>query len=160
MNGYQISGEIGKKLRKKGLKLATAESCTGGLIGHLLTQISGSSDYFLGGLISYSNDVKNSHLKVSQSTLKRFGAVSPQTAKAMALGARKSFKSDVALATTGIAGPLGGTRTKPVGLVYLGIAGKKGSLTEKKIFKGSRLQIKKQAAEWALKRLWVFIKNG
>lgn len=157
MNSYQLSQAIGKKLNAKGLTLSVAESCTGGLISHTLTNISGSSDYFLGGLIAYSNMMKQRQLKVPESILKRYGAVSAETAVAMVQGVRKVLKSDIALATTGIAGPTGGSKAKPVGLVYLGLANQDHSLSFKKVFLGSRLQIKQQATQWALKKLHGFI---
>ena len=157
MNAAKLSKSIGKKLREKGLTLSVAESCTGGLIGHLLTQTPGSSDYFLGGVVAYSNPVKEKQLKVAQSILKQHGAVSAQTAAAMSKGALKIFKSDVAVAVTGIAGPDGGTKAKPVGLVWIGLADKRDLMTFKKIFRGSRTQIKNRAAQWTLKKLDEFI---
>lgn len=110
------------KLRERGLTLATAESCTGGLIGGRITSISGSSDVYLGGAVTYSNDLKMQILGVKRETLDKFGAVSRETAAEMAEGIRRVSGSDIAVSVTGIAGPGGGTETKPVGLVYIGVS--------------------------------------
>ncbi len=157
MNTSLLSKKIGERLLKKGLTLSTAESCTGGLVGHLLTQVAGSSDYYLGGVIAYSNQVKQHQLKVPATTLKRYGAVSSQTARELSKGCRQLFKSDLSLSITGIAGPTGGTKSKPVGLVYFGFTRATQTKHFKKIFKGTRTQVKKQAAEWALKKVYGFI---
>ncbi len=113
------ASEILNICRKKGLKLATAESCTGGLISALFTEIAGSSDVFDRGFVTYSNEAKNELLGVPQEMLAEFGAVSEQTAKAMAQGALKNSNASVVIAVTGIAGPGGGSTDKPVGLVHL-----------------------------------------
>jgi PncC family amidohydrolase len=105
-----------------GLSVATAESCTGGLVGHVITQIDGSSGYYLGGAVSYSDALKRSVLGVPAEMLERHGAVSAQVARAMADGARQAFGADVAVSVTGIAGPGGGSEAKPVGLVYVAVA--------------------------------------
>jgi nicotinamide-nucleotide amidase len=114
--------------RAKGLKIATAESCTGGLIAGLLTEIAGSSDVFERGFVTYSNDAKHEMLGVRQSLLERHGAVSEEVARAMAEGALKKSHADLAVAVTGIAGPGGGTDTKPVGLVHIALARKDGAV--------------------------------
>ena len=106
--------------------LSTAESCTGGCLAHLITSISGSSNYYLGSVISYSNDIKMQELEVSSANLEKFGAVSKQVVEQMAKGARKKFKTDYSLATSGIAGPNGGTKEKPVGTIWIALASKKG----------------------------------
>src|SRR5687768_12710205 len=106
----------------RGVTVATAESCTGGNVAHQITGIPGSSDYFLGGVVSYANDVKRDVLGVPEAILANPGAVSAPCARAMAEGARRLMGADLAVATTGIAGPLGGTARKPVGLVYLAVA--------------------------------------
>ncbi|MBW7956747.1 MAG: CinA family protein [Deltaproteobacteria bacterium] len=144
---------IGEALRKKGLKLAVAESCTGGLLSSMITDIPGSSDYFEGAIVAYANDVKAAMLGVKSSTLASYGAVSRKTAGEMAQGARKSFKADISAAVTGIAGPGGGTPKKPVGLVFIAVS--KGSRTTVKrfLFKGGRKAVKKQSAEAALEML-------
>ncbi len=125
---------IGKKLLEKKKTLATAESCTGGLIAKMITDVAGSSGYFTYGWITYSNEAKISELGVEKSLIEQFGAVSGQVAEAMAVGARKKAGSDYAIAVTGIAGPDGGTKKKPVGLVYISIADEKGLDTEQFLF--------------------------
>jgi nicotinamide-nucleotide amidase len=121
--------------RARGLRIATAESCTGGLVAAALTEIAGSSDVVDRGFVTYSNEGKAELLAVPQSTLKRYGAVSAQTAKAMAAGALKNSRADIAVSITGIAGPGGGTKQKPVGLVYFAAAKRGGrSIARKKLF--------------------------
>ncbi|MBQ7449850.1 CinA family protein [bacterium] len=116
--------KAGKLLSEKKLVISTAESCTGGLISSLLTDISGSSDYIKSNFITYANEAKEKYLFVSSDTLEKYGAVSEQTAKEMAKGLLKQTNSDCSLGITGIAGPTGGTKEKPVGLCYIGIANK------------------------------------
>jgi nicotinamide-nucleotide amidase len=113
---------VGELLRERGKTIATAESCTGGLIGSRITDVAGSSDYYLGGIVAYSNDVKHRHLGVSKTTLAMFGAVSEETAGEMAVGIKERTGADIAIATTGVAGPGGGTEEKPVGTVAIAIA--------------------------------------
>ena len=117
-----IAAIVGKLLRAKAQTLSVAESCTGGSLGEMITSVAGSSDYFVGGVISYSNQVKTSLLGVAEQTLAQFGAVSDSVAQQMALGVKQKLQTDWGLSITGIAGPGGGTETKPVGLVYIGIA--------------------------------------
>jgi len=112
--------------RRRGLKIATAESCTGGLVAGALTEIAGSSDVFDRGFVTYSNEAKAAVLGVRNATLKRHGAVSAETASAMAAGALKNSLADLAVAITGIAGPGGGSKQKPVGLVYFAAASRDG----------------------------------
>jgi PncC family amidohydrolase len=133
--------------------LCTAESCTGGLIAHTLTNIPGSSGWFKGGVIAYANEAKTAFLSVPASLIKKHGAVSPLVAKAMAQGARKRFKTDFAIATTGIAGPGGGTAKKPVGLVFIAVTSVNTTVIKRFIFKGTRLQIKNKTTNTALKIL-------
>ncbi len=142
--------EIGKLLRAKGLSLAVAESCTGGLLGMRITEIPGASDYFWGGVIAYSNAVKERVLGVPKEILDQKGAVSPECAEAMAQGVRKLLGADLGLAITGIAGPSGGTPEKPVGLVFIALAYPKGTLVEKWEFRGSRQGVRWSASEAAL----------
>ena len=137
-------------LKKRHLHIATAESCTGGLLAHLLTNITGSSDYFDQGVISYSNSSKMELLGVSENILKQYGAVSEQTAQAMASGIRQRAKVDIGIATTGIAGPTGGTPEKPVGLAYIGIATKHHVQVKQFIFHGDRIQNKENTCIEAL----------
>ena len=141
------------------LTISVAESCTGGLIGHLITSIPGSSAYFMGGIISYSNQAKRDLLGVSPDTLEQFGAVSEQTAKEMAMGVKERFKSDVGLSVTGIAGPDGGSIEKPVGTVYMGVSIDMENFSIKYLFKGSRAEIKQQTAETALENIQRYL-NG
>lgn len=117
-----IEHEIGRLLSALDLTLATAESCTGGLLAHRITNVPGSSSYYLGGLVAYANETKEGQLGVQPATLMAHGAVSEETALEMARGARERIGSNVALATTGIAGPGGGTEEKPVGLVYIALS--------------------------------------
>jgi nicotinamide-nucleotide amidase len=123
-----LASVVGQLLIKRGETLAVAESCTGGGIGQMLTTVPGSSAYFLGGIISYDNGIKTSLLKVNSDDLAKWGAVSPQVAQQMAQGVRESLGASWGLSITGIAGPGGGTETKPVGLVYIGLAGPDGEL--------------------------------
>ena len=118
----KLCNDIVSILKEKGLTLSTAESCTGGLIAKSITDISGCSSVFYGGVVSYDNSVKKNVLGVNKATLESFGAVSYETAREMALGVKKALKTDIGISTTGIAGPTGGTSQKPVGTVYVGIA--------------------------------------
>ncbi len=146
--------------RKRNWTLATAESCTGGLLGDLITARPGSSKFFLGGLIAYSNRSKRDLLGVGEDILKKKGAVSPETALAMARGAREIFVSTVGAAITGIAGPGGGSPEKPVGLVYIALAGPEGETVERYTFAGSRKEIKLQAARRAIALLAEAVGDG
>lgn len=141
-------------LRTQGLKLATAESCTGGMIAVAVTDLSGSSDIFDRGFVTYSNQSKIDLLQVSVETLDSQGAVSQQTAQEMIGGALRNSTADVAVAVTGIAGPTGGSAEKPVGLVYIGI-GKKGEKPTvfRHIFSGGRSEVRQQTVEAALAHL-------
>ena len=130
--------------------LATAESCTGGAVGAALTDLAGSSAWYLGGFVVYSNSLKTRLLGVPADLLAIHGAVSAQTAQAMAKGAREKTEADVAVAVTGIAGPGGGTPEKPVGLVYMAVAGPGGSTVRKHRFAGTRADIRAAAVEAAL----------
>ncbi|MDY6867892.1 MAG: CinA family protein [Chloroflexota bacterium] len=148
-----LSSEIGKLLTDESLTIASAESCTGGLIGHILTGVSGSSQYYLGGVIAYSNRIKEEILGVQSQTLLQHGAVSKETACEMAKGIRKIFEADIGVATTGIAGPTGGTPTKPVGLVWIGISTKPNTQAFEYHFKGSRNDVKTSTVKAILTRL-------
>jgi nicotinamide-nucleotide amidase len=121
------AAELLDALRSRGLKLATAESCTGGLIAAILTEVPGSSDVFERGFVTYSNEAKTEQLGVSAELIAKHGAVSEEVARAMASGALKNSRADIAVAVTGVAGPGGGTETKPVGLVHLAVARQGGS---------------------------------
>jgi len=141
---------VGGLLRARNATLAVAESCTGGMLGARLTAIPGSSQYFVGGFITYSNALKHEFLGVSEETLERCGAVSPETAEAMAAGARQRTGSTYALSITGVAGPDGGTDEKPVGLVYTAIAGPEGNAVTHRRFIGDRERIRVFTTQAAL----------
>jgi nicotinamide-nucleotide amidase len=151
-----LEKRLGEVLKASNLKIALAESCTGGLISHRITNISGSSDYFERGVITYSNSSKTELLGVPKIILDSFGAVSRETAKAMAEGVKKLGKTDLGLAVTGIAGPSGGTPTKPVGLVFIGLASSKPTVVKEFWFQGTRNKVKEQASDEALKMVLTF----
>jgi nicotinamide-nucleotide amidase len=136
--------------RENGLSIATAESCTGGLVAARLTTVPGGSDVFRGGIVAYENDVKLAQLRVPEQTIAAHGAVSPETAAAMAKGARDEVGADFAVAVTGIAGPGGGTREKPVGLVYLHASGRDRELAWELNLPGDRAAIRRRATAAAL----------
>jgi nicotinamide-nucleotide amidase len=140
-------------LRERGLRLASAESCTGGLVGAHLTDVPGSSKAYVGGVIAYSDEVKRSELGVSTETLEEHGAVSAETAAAMARGARERFGTDVAVAVTGIAGPEGGTAEKPVGLVYIHAEAPAGDRSLRVVLPGDRKAVRARATALALHML-------
>jgi len=143
----------------KGLTLSVAESCTGGYISHLFTQHAGSSKVFLGGAVSYSNQLKESLLGVKDETIQKYGAVSEETVTEMVAGALKNFKSDFAIAVTGIAGPDGGTPDKPVGTVWIGVASAKQTSIKKFTFSSKRIQNIERSAMSALSMLNTLLKE-
>jgi nicotinamide-nucleotide amidase len=145
--------KISMSLQIQKLMVATAESCTGGLLADMLTNVSGSSDYFDRGVISYSNRSKIELLDVSEELLIKHGAVSKEVAVAMAEGVRIKSNVDIGISTTGIAGPTGGTKEKPVGLVFIAISTKDGNYIKKFQFKGNRLENKQIACKEALEML-------
>jgi nicotinamide-nucleotide amidase len=150
----QLPRVVGALLRRRHQTLALAESCTGGLVSERITSIPGSSDYFLEGVVVYSNQAKGKTLAVHKSTLKRYGAVSEHIAREMALGIKSKSTADWGLAVTGIAGPGGGTRSKPVGLVYLGIAGPGDFVRTRRLnLTGDRQRIRRSSATAALNLL-------
>jgi len=142
---------IGNYLRHWGLKLALAESCTGGLVADRITNQPGSSDYFMGGIVAYSYEAKVSLLGVSWDTLHQHGAVSRETVIEMARGARKVFDADIAVSVSGIAGPGGGLPGKPVGTVWIGLSAADGDRAWCFYFQGNRLRNKRSAARQSLK---------
>ena len=146
----KILNQSATTLTRKKLTLSICESCTGGMLGSIITQVPGSSKYFPGGIIAYSNEVKQKTVGVKPATLKKYGAVSAEVAREMAQGVRKRFKSDIGIGITGIAGPSGGSKRKPVGMVYIGIAYNKMIFAEKYLFKGNRDYIRKKACKQAL----------
>ncbi len=153
-DGTQVPArELGELLRKARLTVAVAESCTGGLLGSLITDQPGSSAYFLGGVIAYSDQVKREQLGVPAALLKRVGAVSPEVGEAMAAGARARFGTDLAAGVTGIAGPDADGTDKPVGLTYIAIASARGTSSHEFRFEGDRMSNRRQAAAEALRLL-------
>lgn len=145
-----IEQEVGGLLDQKGLTLGFAESATGGLISHLVTNVPGSSGYYKGSITAYSNQIKINLLGVTEKTIKKYGAVSSQVADEMAKGGRRVLNVDICLADTGIAGPGGATQGKPVGLFYIGLSQKDGTSSRKHNFQGNRQQNKQAAAEAVL----------
>jgi nicotinamide-nucleotide amidase len=141
---------VGEMLAKRRLTISVAESCTGGLVGNLLTNVPGSSTYFQGGVTAYSNQVKIDLLAVSPETISNYGAVSDQAVRGMAEGVRKKLQTDIGIATSGIAGPDGGTEEKPVGTVHVGLATAGKTFSGKYLFRGNREQNKLNAAMMAL----------
>lgn len=150
MTDTAIETRLALHLLNRELTLATAESCTGGLLGHRLTNVSGCSGFYKGGVITYSYEAKETLLKVAHDTLSACGAVSREVAAQMAEGARALFQADYALAITGIAGPGGGLPGKPVGLVYIALASAKGVICRKHIWDEDRLGNKTRSAEAAM----------
>ena len=148
---------VGELLKKKNFTISCAESCTGGLLTSKLTDVAGSSEYVQGSIVSYSNEIKISALHVKEETLKNFGAVSHETAFEMAKNIREIFKTDIGVGVTGIAGPGGGSKEKPVGLVYISFADKNSVTVEKFNFVGSRTEIKNQSVVAALKMIEKFL---
>ncbi|MGD9577541.1 MAG: CinA family protein [Syntrophorhabdus sp.] len=146
-----IETRIGRILRERRMKIAVAESCTGGHISNRITNIQGASDYFDVGFVTYSNDSKELYLFVPEEVLAEKGSVSSEVAKAMAEGLREATHADIALSVTGIAGPGGGTPGKPVGTVFVGLASKDGTFVNRFLFSGDRISIKEQTSEAALK---------
>ena len=136
-----------------GLTVATAESCTGGLVGHVITEVPGSSAYFRGAVVAYGDEAKAGLLRVPGSMLQRHGAVSAQVALAMAAGARDVLRSDLAASITGIAGPDGGSAAKPVGLTYIAVAGPAGTDVRRAQWAGERTENKLESARTALELL-------
>jgi PncC family amidohydrolase len=149
----ELEKEIGRLLVEESLTLAVAESCTGGLIGERITSVSGSSAWFVGGIIAYSNSTKEKELGVDNALILSDGAVSEKVAAKMAAGVRARLGSDIGLSTTGIAGPQGGSPEKPVGLVFTGLADAKHSTVRRHVFPGDRRTVRECAARAALEML-------
>ena len=152
-----LVNKLSDELKKHQVTIATAESCTGGLVAHTLTNVSGSSQYFDQGVISYSNKAKEDLLGVPEEVIKKFGAVSKEVAEAMAQGIRQRASVDYGVATTGIAGPTGGTKEKPVGLVYIAIAAKNQIMTQRFLFSGDRLSNKESTCRALLELLYEIV---
>lgn len=144
---------VANRLTESGQRLATAESCSGGLLAHRITNIAGSSLYFMGGVVTYSNEAKAELLNVSIDDIDQHGAVSETVARQMAQGARRCFGAEWGIGITGIAGPAGGTEEKPVGLVYIAVAGAAETHVTRNFFSGTRESIKEQTADKAFELL-------
>lgn len=155
-----LEEEIGERLRELGWTLSTAESCTAGGVGFRLTRVPGSSGYYVGGIVAYSNEAKTHSLGVADELLRESGAVSESCAQAMAEGGKERFASDICLSITGIAGPTGGTAAKPVGLVYIGVAYLNRTEVREFRFDGSRDRIRELAMESALSWLNDLLKEA
>ncbi len=154
----KVSKQIIKLLKKKNFKISFAESCTGGLLPSTITSISGSSKVFDMGLVTYSNKAKIELLKVPKSTISKYGAVSHQTCLSMVKNISKISRSNISISITGVAGPRGGTKQKPVGLVYIGIKKKNKIFIKKNLFKNkNRNQIQKSTVNAAFKMILDFI---
>jgi PncC family amidohydrolase len=151
--------KIGAGLRARGLKLAAAESCTGGLVADRITDIPGSSDYFLGGVVAYDNRVKRDLLNVPPDLLAQRGAVSEEVVRAMAEGARTLLGADIAVSVSGVAGPGGGSPEKPVGTVWIGLAAPDGTWARRFCWQGNRRQNKASSAEAALQFVLDYIEG-
>jgi nicotinamide-nucleotide amidase len=152
-----LQKEVGKIIKAKGKTLALAESVTGGLAGSMITEVPGSSEYFLASLVAYSDEAKVRLLAVSETTLQASGVVSEEVVKEMADGVRGVVGADIGAACTGVAGPKGGSAAKPVGTVWFAVSDGFKHITEKKTFEGDRLEIKRQAAERLLGLIIKFV---
>lgn len=150
---------LGSILRESNLTLATAESCTGGLLGHLVTNVPGSSDYYLGGMVTYSNDAKERLLGVNPETLESHGAVSQETVLEMAEAARLAFDAGIGVSISGVAGPTGGTPEKPIGLVWIGLSATRYTRAWEHHFPGDRLEVKERSARAALQHLIDYLRG-
>jgi PncC family amidohydrolase len=150
---------LGEELRKRNLSLATAESCTAGLIAHRITNVPGSSEYFLGGIVAYANRIKLQLLGISADVLDQHGAVSEEVARQMAEGVCQSLGAEIGVSVTGIAGPGGGTDEKPVGLTYIGISGPTGTRVERYIWDGDRQTNKELSAAAAIQMLREYVEE-
>lgn len=150
MMSKELAERVGQVLKKQKLSIACAESCTGGMLLHKLTNVPGSSAYVLGGIVAYSNAIKHALLGVQENTLEVFGAVSEQVAAAMARGVRAAFGANIAIGVTGIAGPGGGSPEKPVGLTYIAFTSADMTLVRRYVWDGDRVANKKASVQAAL----------
>jgi len=155
----ELAGDIGRRLTGGRLSLSVAESCTGGLVCHLLTRVSGSSAYLAGGIVAYSNEVKIAELGVKRAAIERQGAVSEAVAGQMARGVRRRLKTTIGVGITGIAGPTGGSESKPLGLVYVAVAAGRRCEVRECRFRGSRRHVQNAAALGTLTMLWAFLEK-
>ena len=159
MDDLALEIQIGELLRKHGWRLAVAESCTGGLIGHRLTNVPGSSTYYMGSVTAYAYEAKVRLLGVSWDTLEKHGAVSRATVLEMARGVRRALAADIGLSVSGIAGPSGGTPEKPVGLTWIGLSTPHDHLAQEHIWQGDRLHNKEASAQAALEMLRDYLQS-
>jgi PncC family amidohydrolase len=159
MNQDSLERQVGELLKARNLTLGLAESCTGGLVGHRVTEVPGSSDYFLGGIVSYAYEIKEDILGVKHATLEGHGAVSAETALEMARGARRVLGTNIGLSVTGIAGPDGGTVDKPVGLVYIALSAEDDERWERHVWESDRSGNKALSAEAALDLLRRYLED-
>ncbi len=155
----KLEESVGRLLIEKKLTLALGESCTGGLIGHRITNVAGSSEYFRGGVVAYAYDAKERLLEVKHNTLYEHGAVSPETAIEMARGARRALGADIGMSATGIAGPGGGMPDKPVGLVYIALSARDAERVERFVWDSDREGNKALSAEAALSMLIAYLEK-
>ena len=151
---------VGRELGEAGMTISCAESCTGGLLTSMLTDVPGSSAYVMGSVVSYSNDVKSRILHVAEDTLAAYGAVSEETAREMAEGVRRLMQTDIGVSITGIAGPDGGSAEKPVGLIYIAATDRTHTIVEKNNFSGTRLENKNAAVEKALQMIYDVMRSS
>jgi PncC family amidohydrolase len=154
-----LEAQLGQLLRSRGLRLATAESCTGGLIADRITDVPGSSDYFLGGFVAYAYEAKVASLGVSWDTLQKFGAVSRETVLEMARGARTALGADIAISVSGIAGPGGGLPEKPVGTTWIGVVTSGSEQAQVYYWEGNRRENKERSADAAMKFAIEFLES-
>ncbi len=157
--GIALQVTVGQLLKQRGFTLALAESCTGGLVSHRITNVPGSSVYYRGSVVAYSNESKESILRVQSETLYRYGAVSERVALEMAQGVRRVFRTDVGLAVTGIAGPEGGAPDKPVGLTYISLVAPDVERVEHHVWSGNRLENKERSSEAVLDLLRRYLES-
>jgi PncC family amidohydrolase len=160
MDDQSLEFLIGQILTQRGLTLAAAESCTGGLVSHRITNVAGSSLYFLGGIVAYANNTKMSQLGVRRETLEQFGAVSKETVLEMARGVRHALKADIGIAVSGIAGPGGGTAEKPVGFTWIGLGVHGADRARQYTWPGDRQAVKEQSAQAVLQMLFDHLAKG
>ena len=158
-NRDRLAETAGRLLAEAGWSLVAAESCTGGLLGHRVTSVSGSSRYFSGGVVAYADEVKTALLGVDAGCLAQHGAVSEQTAREMAEGVRRCLGADLGIGVTGIAGPSGGSAEKPVGLVFVALAHAGGGEVRRCMFSGERGEVKQRAVDAALQLLIEFLER-
>jgi PncC family amidohydrolase len=157
--GKPLEVLVGEELSNHGLRLAVAESCTGGLIGHLLTNVAGSSKYYMGSVTAYANEAKVRLLGVNLETLEKYGAVSSETVIEMARGVRLAMAADIGISVSGIAGPGGGTPEKPVGTVWIGLSSPSQEYSRHYQWSGNRITVKEQSALAALNLLLEYLQK-